>query len=250
MLVQSMIEVSGGSLGATILATRLAPKGIETKLVIPDKVSLVVPSWKSASVEGLKFIKGYHSIEAGRAPRLAHLFLLDLSMALAEDTRPAGVWVKDRLISFDADLESWPHELYDTVAMRKLHKKHLSLVTMESLLSDQGRIFFGSLSSRYGENLASGMRHFLPWFLPNTFTLDSNDEGDVYRNLLRARKIQSSRLIPKSGLFEQLAADWADSLTTIGVSVVQEDSSDKWSPVGSVNVQEAQRSTFFAPFFA
>lgn len=241
--------VRGGSLSAAIFASQLALRGASVHMVVSESHGMLVPGWKAASIAGYDFNNGYHALEVGRAPRLGNLLALELGLPFSLDSRPLGIWIRGRLISSDADPRLWPSELYKADVQQASTRKNLSLFELQNLLSDYGRNFFGSLASRYGEAPPIPIEQFLPWFLPNSFTIDSNDEGDVYRNLIRAGLIRGTRLVPRSGLFEQLGTDWKNKLQAIGVKLESDSAAKKLSPATRLPQDDSGQRNFHCSLF-
>ena len=213
--------VEGTSLAAAIYASHLAIRGYEVEMIVPATRGALVPGWSAVRIAGHEINNGFHALDVGRAPQLANLLLHDLNLPLSFEARPAGIWIKGQLLRFDAEPEVWPSELFKADAIFGTETKHLNLAGLREVLSEEGSAFFRFLASRYSNSESSSLGLFLPWFLPSVFTIDSDDEGDVYRNLVRSGIIGNVRLVPTSGTFDQLGQDWESELRDKGIKTVK-----------------------------
>ena len=241
--------MEGGPLSASIFASHLAIRGLEIEMMVPDSRGLLVPGWKAVSVAGHVINNGYHALEVGRAPELGSLLTFDLNLPLSVDARPMGIWIRGQLISLDANPEFWPSELFKADAMYGTEKKHLTLAALKEVLSEEGAAFFGFLGSRYSDTDSVALGQFLPWFLPSVFTIDSDDEGDVYRNLVRSGAIKSTRLFPSSGIFEQLSKDLEAELRARGMRITNNPTMNEPLPPAEKADGDAGKRDFYCSLF-
>ena len=75
-------------------------------------------------------------------------------------------------------------------------------------------------AKRFNENKNEYRHLFLPWFLPKEYKLQSNDEGDVFRQKVRENKIVFKFATPKLKLFSVLQKKFDLLLRKKGVQII------------------------------
>lgn len=230
--------VSGGNLAAAICSTKLLLEGHKVSLCLPEEKHLV-PAWKSCEFESVRTNNGFHALDVTRAPGLVHLLGVELALDLDLDSRPSGLLLNGSLLDANDAGTFW------NFAEPLAHPAFMTIDEMDNSLGFGERFFLQSLSTRYGDSWRNERDLMIPWFLPKEFLLNSNDEGDRYRNLLRAGFAIPQRVVPASGLFSDLANHWLDQLVGLGVRLEAE-------PLRKNNVSTATglRSFFLTVFSA
>lgn len=241
-------RIHGGGLLPAIVATILIQNGEKVSLTLPRDPKSFLASWNSVEIEGLRFNNGYHAIEVARAPGFVDLLSNFLGIEIVSDSRPYGVWIQGMILGFDEESNRWPKTLFETGAISGPEYTHpKSLNELEGLLSTEGIAYFQDLGNRYGESWSETRKFFLPWFLPKNFILESTDEGDSFRNLLRRGLLPSNRVLPKSGLFENMATVWLEKIQNLGVEL-QISNEPKAMTAGDSNEKKVSREFWLSTF--
>lgn len=225
LVVMKIYEVTGGTLTAAVLATKLALSGRTVRLQLIEE-NVLVSGWKSWAFGEIRTNNGFHAIDVTRAPGLVHLLNVQLGLSLALDSRPSGVIIDGWL----GELGSHP-DGFNSGFSNDATTYLATLSQLDADLGEEARAMFQLVGMRYGDSWTEAMEFMIPWFLPSNVLLDSPDEGDQYRNLLRSGLAIQQRAVPKNGIFENLGSEWLAKIVEIGVDVVYV-AKEKKTPAG------------------
>lgn len=219
-------DVYGGSLTAAVLASQLALAGKKVRVFLPEE-DVLVSGWKPCDFGGFKTNNGFHAIDLSRAPGLVHLLAVDLGFELTMDVRPAGLLIQGKLYNSEAEASDWGPQFAFPTGVQKG-----SVDQIDEDLDPDFRRFLQRISRRYGDSWEETKSLMIPWFLPANILLQSQDEGDRFRNLVRKGIAKPQRVFPATGVFGDLAREWLEKLVSMGVTVEVADHPKKL-PAGS-----------------
>ena len=228
------VVIEGGSLASAILATLLVLSGSRVRFHIETGRPLVT-SWQNVSLSGIKMNNGYHAVDVARAPVLSDFLVNWAEVDYFLDRRGHGLVIEESIIDPLDKSANWPPVFKSLVEISG--ERYSSTVGIEGMLQDELLEFFRSISERYSPMWDESRHLLIPWFLPNNFLLNSRDEGDVYRNLVRKGVLEPARIQPRNATFQDWGNAWMKKLREDRlfelVETPAEEKSDFSSPISS-----------------
>lgn len=228
------VVLEGGSLASAILATLLVRSGVEVLLQI-EVGKPFISSWRAVKIGGQVTSNGYHAIEVARAPVLTDLLTNWLKAQYKIDRRGHGLVIDDTIIDPELGSDQWPSDIFDPL-QHSIGIKPLTPTEIAALLPYEVLGLFKSVSARYSPSWEESVHLLIPWFLPNSYLLDSVDEGDVYRNLVRNGILNPTRIQPLNATFEDWSNEWQRKLQESELLQIEtfEPSENPCSPTNTV----------------
>lgn len=208
------VKILGGSLAAALLASELVKREYEVLFFAPEANS-IVRGWEHVELGGVNVDNGFHAIDVHRAPRLSHFLCVELGAPFMLDQRDLGLLLDSRLGGSTQIGPSDFESLDGTDSAEKVELTEMTVGTAEHLVSSLEKHradLFKNLAVRYGDEWEDTRHFFIPWFLPHNHLLDSHDEGDQIRNLMRLAVLDQRRISPSGGPFSQWGALWKEWL--------------------------------------
>lgn len=223
------INIYGGSLFGVLLATSISKyPGYNNnfKIKIFEKNDTLLRGWSSRNINEVNIDNGFHGIEIPRALKSSQLLekLLGKDL-LSIHSNYRMISINNKLIPFDASLSEWPKELssgLEKISLKKYSSdKNINLrLQMDAILN---HTYLGELIKfcykRHSEKIEDSWHLFYPWFFPSEFSFDGDDEGTLFQEEVRKRKIIPSYLKPKNYVFESLILPVENALRNINIEI-------------------------------
>lgn len=197
------IYIIGLNLYSIILATKIKKdfkKKVSVKILEGSKTFLT--AYKSVKIEKYYCNPGFHAFEGIRSLKLVKFLKKIIKFKKINKSR--GIIIGDKLISYQSKFSEWPNIL---IKKFRLSNKNQIL----NYLNLNKKVFIKYLyylTNNLGDNRLKMKNSFsliYPWFFPPNYKIQSNDEGAVFNQKIRERKIKHSFLFPVNGLFESIS---------------------------------------------
>lgn len=199
--MKKKINIIGCSFYSIVLAI-LIKKDFKNKVSINfyDQSSGFLNAYKPIKIKKFKCNPGFHAFEDIRSKYLIGFLKKFVKFKKIKKTR--GIMVKNILISYQKKF--WPEKFCKNFSIKKKkinislinYKKHLPIRYLKYLKNNIG-------DSRIKFSNSIGM--FYPWFFPPNYRLNNKDEGNLFNNKIRKKKINHAFLFPSSGLFQEIS---------------------------------------------
>ena len=211
--MKKKINIIGCSFYSIALATQIK-KDFKNKVSINfyDQSSKFLNAYKAIDVSDFKCNPGFHAFEDIRSNKLIRFLKKFVKLRKIKKTR--GILVNDELISYQSN--SWPKRFCSSYSIKKKkinislkeYKKHLPIRYLKYLKNNIG-------DSRIKFSNSVGM--FYPWFFPPNYRINSDDEGNLFNEKIRKKKIDHAFIFPLSGLFNEISINLRHHLVKLGI---------------------------------
>ena len=210
------ILIIGSSLYGCLLAYQYSKKK-NYKVFLIESSNKLLSSLNSVEIKSININNGFHGIEIPRAINF-HKFLKEkLKVKLLTKNKIFKILINNQIIDYTSGLKEWPQNL-----IKDLKKKFT--IKSKNKLGDFYKLKLLKLvnicSKRFND-LPNEYKHLIiPWFLPKDYKLQSSDEGDIFRQKIRIKKIKYMYSYPKKNLFQILQKKFNFFLKKKGVKII------------------------------
>ena len=194
------IAVIGSGLTGCLTAYKIAKKYPQKKIYLIDASKKILGGFDSVNISNHNINNGYHGIDVGRNLDLFNFLKrkIKIPFKLLKDNRK--IIFNNLYLGDGASLSEYPLKIKRLFKTLKIKNKDPFKILKR--LPKLYKNTFSLVSKRYSGDLKNDIRFFIPWFLPKEFELMSKDEGDVFREKVRKKKIISNIAYPQKDLFE------------------------------------------------
>ena len=197
------VRIVGAGLYGCLLASQLEKKfRKKIKIDIIESTENIISSYNSINLSKKRMNNGFHGIEYPRAKTLVNFIENTLHLKLVKSKNIRLLGINEYLINYLDKKKIWPKELRD-----HFFKKQLSYIDKKNLkefVDNKYINFLKKIGKRYTDNFQDIAHNFVPWFFPSEYKIKSHDEGDMFRDLVRDKKVKAFFYFPKSGIFEDI----------------------------------------------
>ena len=165
-----------------------------------------------------KFNNGFHGIELPRAKQFYDFLNKELKLNLRVEKNSKKLIIEGSIVDYADQLKNYPNKLQNFYP-KKQPFYNSSPANLLDLVSDDYKDILYKVSRRYSDDFESVMHLLLPWFCPADFDIQSLDEGDQFRNKVRAGIVDAYYAWPVSNLFSELQTPFLNTLREIGVDL-------------------------------
>ena len=209
------ILIVGTSLYGCILAYQLS-KNKKNNIYIIDQSSRVLSSLNSIKINEYEINNGFHGIEIPRALKLLNFLKDNLKLKFETYNKIHKILINRNIIDFKDGYSEWPKTIQNDLKNNYLihTKDKISKFYSKNMLK-----LVSFCSKRYNKNINEYKHLIMPWFLPKEYKIISNDEGDIFRQKVRDKKIDFKYAIPKKKLFKVFQKSFLVFLKKKGVKI-------------------------------
>ena len=192
------INLIGSSLYSIFLALELS-KNKNLKINIYEKTNNFLNAFSSISVGNNLCNPGFHAFEGLRSRKLIAHLKKKFNIKLKKINKSRGIILDKYLIDSRTPINNWPKEIIENF---KLEDKLIKLEPKE-VKKKINKEYIKYLYSNLGDNLEleNTLQLIYPWFFPNNYRSNINDEGSIYLDKIRTKQIKHNYYIPLNGLF-------------------------------------------------
>lgn len=244
--------IIGGGLTGCILAFLISKKIKNAEVKIFESRDHLISSFDSINIKGKSLNNGYHALELPRAQETINTINQIPNLKLIKLSSRKGLIIEEKLIETNSTLDKWPENI------KKYFEKKIvkgNVEYLKSKISDEYLDKLKMVSKRYCDDFTLVEHLMIPWFLPKNYIIDSEDEGDLFRNDIKLNKYNAQSIVTNSGLFEDIQEPFKKLLEELKVelkfnSQVIIDSKSKRLDESKFNIKKFYK-TFFcsSPIF-
>ena len=157
-------------------------------------------------------------MEIPRSDPLYNFFKDVLKVNMKKGINNRGLYIDGHLVDYTASRKDWPSPLREQFLVKEPVELGQDLKVSETV-SLVYREFLEKIGNRYSSVFDDVKGLLLPWFLPADYTVTSDDEGDRFRNDVRAGRCFPAYAYPEDGLFESIQGKMEELLLSLGVVI-------------------------------
>ena len=212
------IHIVGAGLYGCLTAFHIAKKYPNFNINLIEGADRFMTPFNSIKISGVPLNNGFHGIELPRAKKLLEFFSSELNVPFKIKPNRRWMSINGYLVNYEAPLSEWPNELKGFFKAKPPFNGN-TIEEFWSTISTQYQDLIDRTALRYTKN-SEEMRHFfIPWFFPADYVLNSDDEGDIFRNQVRNGNINPEYAHPEKHIFANLQAAMARYLKKLGIKV-------------------------------
>ena len=244
--------IIGGGLTGCMIAFLISKKIKKAEVKIFESRDHLMSSFDSINIKGKSLNNGYHALELPRAQEALNTINQIPNLKLIKLSGKKGLIIEEKLIEINSTLNQWPEKI------KKYFEKKTVKGNIEYLKSQISEEYLDKLkivSKRYCDDFTLVEHLMIPWFLPKNYIIDSEDEGDLFRNDIKLNKYNAQSIITESGLFEEIQEPFKHLLEELNVEIkfnnqIIIDSESKLLDESNFNIKKFNK-TFFcsSPIF-
>jgi hypothetical protein len=212
------IYIIGAGLYGCLTALKIKKDNPNMRVNIVDSANHVLSVFDSVSLAGMSINNGFHGIELPRADKLYAFLIKELGVKLNRVRNIKKILISGHLVEYADGLSEYPD------AIRKYFKEEKSqfrgCADVFNVATDEYLPVLEKVSHRYSDEVQNAIHLLAPWYFPSDFAIESDDEGDIFRNKVRAKLLNPEYAWPESGLFQELQMAFYNKLKEIGINLM------------------------------
>lgn len=210
------INLIGSSIYSIFLALELS-KNKNLKINIYEKTNKFLNAFSSVKVGSNLCNPGFHAFEDIRSRKLLKYIKKNFNITLKKINKSRGIILDKYIIDSRDPIKKWPKEIIKDFNLENKLKK----IRPSEIKKKISKKYLNYLHSNLGDNLEleNIFQLIYPWFFPNNYRSNINDEGSIFLDKIRTKKIKHSYFIPSNGLFESIKSKILKKLKKNKISV-------------------------------
>ena len=197
------IYIIGLNLYSIILATKIK-KDFKKKVSIKilEGSNTFLSAYNAVKIDKYYCNPGFHAFENIRSFKL--IKFLKKIIKFKKINKSRGIIIGDNLISYQSKFGEWPTSL--TSRFRLSGKNQI--INNFNITKKVFVNYLYYLKNNLGDNrlkIKNSFSLIYPWFFSPNYRIQSRDEGAVFNQKIREKKLKHSFLFPKSGLFRSIS---------------------------------------------
>ena len=210
------INLIGSSLYSIFLAFELS-KDKNLKINIYEKTNNFLNAFSSISVGNNLCNPGFHAFEDVRSTKLLNYIKKNFNIKLKKINKSRGIILDKYIIDPRTSIKKWPEQIIKKFNFENKLKK----IRPDEIVKKIDKNYIDYLHINLGENLEleNTLQLIYPWFFPNNYRSSLKDEGSIFLDKIRSKKIKHSYFIPTNGLFESLKLNIIKKLKEKNISI-------------------------------
>tara|TARA_B110000259_G_C14016735_1_gene401575 strand:- start:685 stop:1917 length:1233 start_codon:yes stop_codon:yes gene_type:complete len=208
--------IIGGGLTGCIIAFLISKKIKNAKVKIFESRDHLMSSFDSINIKGKSLNNGYHALELPRAQEAMNTINQIPNLKLIKLSSRKGLIIEEKLIEINSTLDKWPENIKKHFE-KKIVKGNIEY--LKAKISDEYLDKLKMVSKRYCDDFTLVENLMIPWFLPKNYIINSEDEGDLFRNDIKLNKYKAQSIVTNSGLFEEIQEPFKKLLEELKVEL-------------------------------
>ena len=192
------ILIIGASLYGTLLASHFSENN-NNKITLVESSDRLLNSLNSIKFKKKKINNGFHGIELPRAKGLVNFLKRKIKIRLKIYRKKQKILVSRKILAFENSIIDWPFALKKDLKKNFLIKNNDKL---EKFFSNKLLSLVKKCSKRFGDKRDQYNHLIIPWFLPKEYKIKSRDEGDIFRQKIREKKLNFRYAVPENNIFQ------------------------------------------------
>ena len=200
--MKKKIVLIGLNLYSVFLALQIRSKAKHDDITIIEGSNKFINAFKSIKVRNYNLNPGFHTLENIRSTKLINLLSKEIRFQKISKTR--GLLIGKNLISYLDNYNQWPKNILKKF---KIKKKRVRLNPLKNI-KFLNKNYLRYLTDNYlGKNysIRDSISLSYPWFFPSNYNILSSDEGSLFNNNIRQKKIKHAFIFPKKGHFSEIS---------------------------------------------
>lgn len=211
------INVVGAGLYGCLTAIAIKKSNPAFFVNLIESSKKVLPNFDSITIANINLNNGFHGIELPRAQMLFDILNKEVKIVTEIGFNNKAIFVKGNLIPYTNSFKTWPEAIKGYFNI--IPPVNLNEVSISDLLSKDFLKYLETIATRYSKNFEDVKGLLIPWFLPADCVINSNDEGDVFRNKVRSGSVNSKYGSPRGGLFSALQKPMHNYMQELGINI-------------------------------
>ena len=210
------INLIGSSLYSIFLAFELS-KDKNLKINIYEKTNNFLNAFSSISVGNNLCNPGFHAFEDVRSTKLLNYIKKNFNIKLKKINKSRGIILDKYIIDPRTSIKKWPEQI-----IKKFNfENKLTKIRPDEIVKKIDKNYIDYLHINLGDNLEleNTLQLIYPWFFPNNYRSSLKDEGSIFLDKIRSKKIKHSYFTPTNGLFESLKLNIIKKLKEKNISI-------------------------------
>jgi hypothetical protein len=197
------IYIIGLNLYSIILATKIK-KDFKKKVSIKilEGSNTFLTAYNAVRIDKYYCNPGFHAYESIRSIKLINFLKKIIKFKKINKSR--GMIIGNNLISYQSTFSQWPRNLTNKFNLSEKNQI-LDNINITKKVSTN---YLNYLKNNLADNrlkIKNSFSLIYPWFFPANYKIKSKDEGAIFNQKIREKKIKHSFLFPKSGLFRSIS---------------------------------------------
>ena len=197
------IFLIGLNLYSIFLALKIKSDFKKYDVTILEASKHFLQAFKHLKIGKYKVNPGFHTFEDIRSKTLLNLLKKITKFDKIQKTR--GMIIGNNLISCQDSIKKWPNEIKKKF---KISDKKICYQDLKKDLKYSEKKYVKYLKNCFSDNRTSfsdAIQLTYPWFFPPNYKEYSVDEGSVFNQKIREKKIIHKYIFPEGGLFENIS---------------------------------------------
>ena len=175
-------------------------------------------AYKSLKLGKYKVNPGFHTFEDARSNSLVNFLKKTTKFYKIKKTR--GMIIDKNLISCQDNIKYWPK---DIIKKFNISEKNICYKNKKTDLNKLEKKYIRYLKNCFSDNRTSfndAIDLSYPWFFPPNYKEYSKDEGFIFNQKIREKKIDHKYVFPEGALFENISKGLKELLKKNRIKVV------------------------------
>ena len=200
--MKKKIVLIGLNLYSIFLALQIRSKAKYDDITIIEASNKFINAFKSIKIKNYNVPPGFHTLENIRSKKLINFLSKEIKFKKISKTR--GLLIGKNLISYLNNYNQWPKNI---LSKFKIKKKKVKLNPLKNI-KYLNKSYLRYLIDNYLGNdfsIEDSISLTYPWFFPPNYNILSSDEGSLFNNDIRQKKIKHSFTFPEKGHFSEIS---------------------------------------------
>ena len=200
--MKKKIYLIGLNLYSIILALKIRKDFKNIDINILEASGNFLNAYSSVKIKGYKCNPGFHALEDIRSKNLISLFSKILKLKKNKKTR--GILIGKNLISYTDQYSKWPLTLKKNF---KLFEKKINIKPnqIKKKIDNKYLTYLKNNIIDDRISVSKNISLLYPWFFSPNYKINYYDEGFVFNQKIRDKRLKHSFVFPKNGLFESIS---------------------------------------------
>ncbi len=212
------VTIIGAGFYGCLTAWKIKKNFPELNVDLIDSADHIISSADPIEIGNKLYNNGFHGIELPRAKEIFNFFKNQLKMSFVTKKNIRKLLINGEIVDYTSSLEDYPPNLKKFFL--KTPEKFLeNFEDFFEYISDDYKEILNKISLRYSDNFEDSYHYLIPWFFPTNFNISASDEGYLFRNAVRLKKIYPEFGFPSTFLFKDIQKPFFDELISLGIKV-------------------------------
>ena len=215
---KNKVTIIGAGFYGCLTAWKIKKKFPQLNVDLIDSSDHIISSADPIKIGDDFYNNGFHGIELPRANEIFNFFSSQLKIPLVKKKNIRKILISGHIVDYTSSLDEYPPDLKKY--FHKIPEKFLeNFEDFFKYISDDYKEILNTISLRYSKNPEDSYHYLIPWFFPTNFNIKGSDEGYLFRNDVRLKKINPEFGFPDTYLFRDIQKPFFDELISLGINI-------------------------------